>query len=422
MKRDVLFRTPLFLSILVAGFLTGCDNGSQPLTPDLEEDLQVDAKPFRSPVLDPLTVMTRNVYHGGDIGPVLDVGFSDIRLLTDAAAGVWAEIQANDFHERAIALVDEIEAANPDVVGFQELARFLIFGFDMSVDGHYALIGVIDFETILQNELDARGLPYHFAGVQDNTDVKVPVEGMEMGGQFVPTQLVQLNERDGVLVRNDLHVEGVTQGNYEDSNPLGEDPFHHPIDMLRGWIRVDADVDGVPHHFISTHLEIQPFAPVQLLQTDELLTEIADGLDGVTVLLGDFNSDAAGSMGDPSWTPTYQEILDAGFQDAWILAHPGKASEGLTCCQASDLRNPTTDFYQRIDFIFIRTEGTKPPKAQFRGTGPLWPKRPFRGVVNVEIVGDDPYSKTEPSGLWPSDHAGVVADFWMAPGQFKKLK
>ncbi len=42
--------------------------------------------------------------------------------------------------------------------------------------------------------------------------------------------------------------------------------------------------------------------------------------------------------------------------------------------------------------------------------------------MSVEIIGDDPNLKTEPSGLWPSDHAGLVADFWMAPGQFKKLK
>ena len=28
--------------------------------------------------------------------------------------------------------------------------------------------------------------------------------------------------------------------------------------------------------------------------------------------------------------------------------------------------------------------------------------------IKVEVVGDDPYDKT-PSGLWPSDHAGVAA-------------
>ena len=29
--------------------------------------------------------------------------------------------------------------------------------------------------------------------------------------------------------------------------------------------------------------------------------------------------------------------------------------------------------------------------------------------IKVDVVGDEPYDKT-PSGLWPSDHAGVAAD------------
>ncbi len=421
MTRLKSFRIPLFLSILAVGLLAGCDDGSQPLTPDLEEDLQVTAKPFKSLIRNPLTVMTRNVYHGGDIGPVLAVGFSDLEALSQAAAGVWAEVQANDFRERAVALVDEIETARPDIVGIQEFARFVTLGLNFT-SGEYDLTGVIDFEAILQGELDARGLPYSVLAVQDNTVVRVPVAGFKSDGRFIPTELVQLEVRDGVLARNDLDVEDVTQGNYEAVQILGVDPFGAPIEMKRGWIRVDADIDGVPHHFITTHMEIQPFSSVQLLQTEELLTEVVDGLDGITVLMGDFNSNAAGSPGDPTWTRTYREVLEAGFEDSWKVAHPGRSWEGLTCCHASDLLNPMPDFDQRIDFIFIRTEGAKQPKAQFRRTGPIWPQRSFPGAMSVEIIGDDPNLKTEPSGLWPSDHAGLVADFWMAPGQFKKLK
>jgi endonuclease/exonuclease/phosphatase family metal-dependent hydrolase len=409
MTRSIGFRIPQFLPILALGLLAGCDDGSQPLNPELQDDLQVTAKPFNSPVKDPVTVMTRNVYHGGDIGPVLAVGFSDLEVLTQAAAGVWAEVQANDYHERAVSLVDEIEAGRPDIAGLQELARFITFGLDMS-EGVYGVTGVIDFEAILQEELDARGLPYSVLTVQDNTVVRVPVAGFDAGGQFIPTELVQLEVRDGILVRNDLDVRQVTQGNYDAVQVLGIDPFGAPIEMKRGWIRVDADIDGVPHHFITTHMEIQPFSSVQLLQTEELLTEIVDGLDGVTVLMGDFNSNAAGSLGDPTWTPTYQEILFAGFQDAWSMANPGYASEGLTCCHDSDLRNSVPDFDQRIDFIFIRTNALKGPKGR------------FPGAMNVEIIGNDPFMKTTPTGLWPSDHAGLVADFWMAPGQSKKLK
>jgi endonuclease/exonuclease/phosphatase family metal-dependent hydrolase len=347
--------------------------------------------------------MTRNLYHGGDIAPVLAVGFSDLELLTETAAGVWAEVQGNDFHERVAALVDEIEATNPDIVGLQELAEFVTFALNPAT-GSYVETGGIDFEAILEEELIIRGLPYSFLAVQPSTVVRVPVAGMGMGGTFIPTQLVQLAVRDGVLARNDLMVEGVSQANYGAVVPLGTDPFGSPIQMKRGWIRVDANVGGVPYHFISTHMEIQPFAPYQMLQAEELLTEVVADLDGVTILMGDFNSDAAGSEGDESWTPTYQMVRDAGFTDLWAMTHPGRAFPGLTCCQASNLLNPVPTFYERIDFIFLRSDALRGPKGH------------IPGVASVRLVGDDPGSKTVPSGLWPSDHAGLVADLFWAPG------
>ncbi len=238
----------------------------------------------------------------------------------------------------------------------------------------------------------------------------VPVEGFELGDRFIPTQLVQLAVRDGVLVRQGLHVEEVTQGNYAAVVPLGMDPFGNPIQMKRGWIRVDAQVDGVPHHFVNTHMEIQSFSPFQVMQTQELLNEIVAGLDGVTILMGDFNSDAAAGEGAMTWTPSYGEIIASGFLDSWAMVNPGRASQGLTCCQASDLRNPLPDFDQRIDFIFLRAAGLKGPQGH------------FPGAMTVEIIGDDAGRKTTPNGLWPSDHAGLVANLWWAPGQLKKLK
>ncbi len=60
---------------------------------------------------------------------------------------------------------------------------------------------------------------------------------------------------------------------------------------------------------------------------------------------------------------------------------------GYTCCQNANLLNPTSLLNERLDLIL------------FRG--------PF-AVSDVVLVGDDPADKT-PSGLWPSDHAGVVA-------------
>ena len=236
--------------------------------------------------------MSRNVYFGGGIRPVLAAGFGDLEKLASAAAGVWAEVQVNNFRERVVALVDEIEAARPEVIGLQELARFLTLQLNQT-DGSLGITGVVDFQTILERELRARSLPYSFVAVQENTKVEVPVAVADYGTGFVPTQLVQLTIRDAVLVRRGLNVRGVSQGNYQAVMYLGPDPFGNPIEMKRGWIKVDAEVNGMPHHFVSTHLEMQAFSPIQVLQTQELLTEIVADLSGVTVLMGDFNSDAA---------------------------------------------------------------------------------------------------------------------------------
>jgi len=334
--------------------------------------------------------------------------------LAGVAAGVWAEVRANDFRERAVALVDEIEAARPDVIGLQEVARFLTLQLNQA-NGSFGITGVVDFQTILENEMRARGLPHFFLAVQENTKVGVPVAVADFGKGFVPTRQVQLTIRDAVLVRKGLDVRKVSQGNYGAAMSLGPDPFGSPIEMKRGWIKVSAIVNGMPYHFVSTHLEMQRFSPIQLLQTQELLTEIVADLGGVTVLMGDFNSDAAASSGDPTWTPTYEQIRAAGFDDAWILAHaggiPGGISDGLTCGHASDLRNPHPTFNQRIDFIFLRASGRL-------GTD----DGVFPGLVEVEMTGADPAHRTAPNGLWPSDHAGLVATLGLERGRFKELR
>ena len=49
--------------------------------------------------------------------------------------------------------------------------------------------------------------------------------------------------------------------------------------------------------------------------------------------------------------------------------------------------NPVSLLTERIDFVLFRGDFA---------------------VHSVEVVGDEPVDRT-PSGLWPSDHAGVVA-------------
>jgi exonuclease III len=104
------------------------------------------------------------------------------------------------------------------------------------------------------------------------------------------------------------------------------------------------------------------------------------------ILVGDFNSAA-----EPlDTTETYDLIANAGFVDAWELRND-PAAPGFTCCQANDLRNVTSQLDSRIDLIWLL--------GQLPAVTP-----------DVHVIGADQADKTS-TGLWPSDHAGVVATF-----------
>jgi hypothetical protein len=257
------------------------------------------------------------------------------------------------------------------------------------------VVGVQDHLQILMTALG--GTPYTVEAVQDATVAVMPVI-LESGLHYV-----QFTDRIAVLVRNDLQITGGSQGVYQAHYSLAP-----TLDLQRGWIRVSADVGGVPYHFVATHLEGQSLAPIQALQAQELIQSVTAGLEGVTVVMGDLNSDAEGGPGVPSWTPTYATLLAAGFQDAWELDHPGVPQIGFTCCQDKDLLNPVSDLEERIDFVLLRAgEGGKAENVNR-----------FPGSIHVEIVGEAEADRTATSGLWPSDHAGLLTSLRVPFGIF----
>ena len=112
----------------------------------------------------------------------------------------------------------------------------------------------------------------------------------------------------------------------------------------------------------------------------ELIALLGD-VDSPLILLGDFNSAAPDGA-------AYQLLLGAGYSDVW----PADSEDsGNTCCQDAGLRNEQSELDRRIDQIFIRG-------VSLREGAPIL----------TATVGDKPEHKT-PGGLWPSNHAGVVA-------------
>jgi endonuclease/exonuclease/phosphatase family metal-dependent hydrolase len=393
LKRSHLLPLAALIAII---FSTGCDDGLHPVaSPVTDADLSTAAAPQASNAATPLRVMTRNMYLGGEIAIALEADPNNPLALIQAVNTVWDQVQATRFQERVVALVDEIEAGEPHVVGIQELPRYVILnslGQPVSSQDHL---------EILMEEIDERDLPYDLATVQKHFDLVMPKALDFTTGQV--TEYIWFTMHIAVLVRSGFPVTDLDQGNYQ-----AKVPFLPGVDIERSWIRVTAELGGIPYHFVNTHLEVQGFAPIQVGQTQELLDEILAGLDGITVLMGDLNSDAEASPGARSWTPTYGMLMDAGFQDAWRTAHPGRPFRGYTCCQAPELDNPVSELGQRIDFVLLRA-------AQ----GPPGLHR-LPGGVSAEIVGDKSWNRTSPSGLWPSDHAGLLVELRVPQGPMKK--
>lgn len=311
-----------------------------------------------------ITVMTRNLYLGANLDPILQAkSFGDA---LNAVASRWEMVQANNFRVRAGAIAREIQVARPDFVGFEELVLYRTQTPSDFLQTPARTV-VLDYRRELQRALRARKLGYHFVGVDTNTDAEMP-------SGSPPTMDVRLTVRNGLLVKNGIRVRNVRTGNYHTTDPV----IPQLVTAIRGWVSGDATVGGRTFRVIVTHLESFKPATVPEAQSKELIAGPAKTRLPI-VLLGDLNSHPDGST-----TKSYGNFIAAGFKDAWAQAYPGVA--GLTCCHGEDLRVVGGPFYERIDYVLTR--------GGFRA---------LRGRVTGEA------ESTRVGGLWPSDHGGL----WM---------
>jgi endonuclease/exonuclease/phosphatase family metal-dependent hydrolase len=306
-----------------------------------------------------LTVMSRNLYLGADLEPVLTS--TTLPELAVRAAETYTAVQATNFAERAAAIADEIRATRPDLIGLQEVA---LWRTDSPADGPATPAEVVsfDFLAILQQALEDRGLDYDVASSVTNFDGEVP---SALGFD------VRYTDHDVILARDDVDTSNPMAGNFSVGLPLPE-LFGGGI-ATRGWTSVDTTLAGETIRVVNTHPEAWGPDVIRIAQTSELLaTALNTSLP--VVLVGDLNTEAGSAP--------YNLLAAAGFDDAWNGARPGP-----TCCQAPDLRNRISQLSTRIDYVLV--------------SGGL-------DAMAARTVGDTMGSRT-PSGLWPSDHAGVVA-------------
>ncbi len=385
MSDRTFLRAGAALTALLLAGLGGCSDKTQPVAPAPDELTVLDARTAPALGVEPFTVYNQNVYEGGETAPLFSIDLSNIPLLLTTTNTFWGQVKDSRIPERMAAVVSEIADHRPELVGLEELFQMAVVD---ATTGH-----VLDGEDPLASimgDIAARGLPYEVVRVDTLTSVTLP-----MAIDFTTFQIqkvLMVTDRLAVLRRTDVAVTGSTAGVYAAHIQLTPD-----ITVKRGWVRVDADHRGVPYHLVVTHLEGQSAAPVQALQTAELLSSVVSGLDGVTIITGDFNSDASGGPGDPAWTPTYQTLLDGGFTDAWLQSGQPRHDQGLTCCHAVDLRDPWPGtFDQRLDLVMVRDARNRSNSGKVSGS------------MSFDILGTGPSDQT-PHGLWISDHAGVLA-------------
>lgn len=338
--------------LLASALLAACEEGP------------ADARPQ-------VTVMSRNLYLGASLNPIIQS--PSLTEIPGRVSQVWRVVQSTDYPSRAGLLADEIATHRPDLIGLQEVSLYRTqFPGDAARGGTVKATDVAyDYLDLLMTALRNRGLEYEVVVVSEGADVELPsADGLDI--RFTDREVIL--KRKGITTSNNVdgHFDTVVQFRAGGTGPL--------IRMERGWVATDVEMNGTSFRFVSAHLEQETAGPVQVAQGNELLAALA-GDSRPAIVVGDFNSAADGST-----TATYAN-LTARYTDVWNVLRSGDA--GLTCCQAEDLRNATSANRSRIDLILF--------------TGGFTP-------VSAEKVGDDPSKKTA-AGLWPSDHAGVVATF-----------
>jgi exonuclease III len=370
-----------------------------------------------------INAQSQNLYVGANLFQILDppagTPFCDdptsplyALCIPAAVAGIVQDMIDSDFPARAAEIADQIKRDKPDVIGLQEVSLIRTqspsdFFTNPTPNAEEVLF---DYLQILLDALEAVGEQYEVAGVIEDADVEFP---MLVGFADPVTPLfadARLTDHDVILVRKNIekHVSNVDAAHY--SQNLEVTVGGVTVEFTRGYVAVDARIRGVDYRIVNTHLEVQqpdPTNPLSMIFQAAQAYELTGILSDETlpiILMGDFNSSSEDLPVvvppplppgfPPVIVPPYAQLTFAGYTDVWL--HRDVPTDGFTCCQRADLLNPVSVLHERVDLIWVRNYLTIPPMS------PL-------GPVEVETVGDLPEDKT-PSGLWPSDHAGVVGN------------
>jgi hypothetical protein len=360
-----------------------------------------------------VTVMTRNLYLGADImrpiaatqavpaEPAQTYQPRLIDALANATDATRDMAGRTDFATRVGLLAAELVEHRPTLVGLQEVALWRTGPMDDPTGAQLLVPNATtveyDFLKMLRKELKAQGVPYRAVSVNTLSDVEAPAyEGSIMNPPTLQDMRdVRLTMRDVVLKRKGAPVEVLRHREREYSTNLSVDMAGRSMEFNRGYQWVDVRGQAGRFRFINTHLEAFS-SDIAYAQAAELLAGPGDHRR-TTILVCDCNSDPVNGsvktgIGDtqPHWAPYWLLTGRNLFNDTWLQWR--QAQEGWTSGLSEEVDDETpAGFDHRIDLVLARTGDGRRLK-----------------VVDGDVTGDELADRDVDSGLWPSDHAGVV--------------
>jgi endonuclease/exonuclease/phosphatase family metal-dependent hydrolase len=321
-------------------------------------------------------VMTRNMYFGADL--TRSIAATTIPDLLAANAQIYTNVIHSDIPARARLVAREIARERPDLVGLQEVSQWLSGPLGDPADAT-----TVEYDQLasLRYWLAVYGAPYKVVRAQQQISIESPA-----GAPF--NKDYRLVDRD-VILAPQWGSPGVSL-----SNPAGANYVNNfsvttgvgaVIEVKRGWVSVDVKARGKKFRFVNTHLE--SFHPgFRAQQAGELVapTGAVGSAPGKVVLVGDMNSDPNAAFPD---NLAYGALIAGGLTDTWTATNPGDPGFTYGFGELVNDPSPVGLFNQRIDHVMTKGDVA---------------------TTSSHIIGLNPANRTA-SGLWPSDHAGLIA-------------
>lgn len=345
-----------------------------------------------------VTVMSRNLYLGADLGPAINA--TGVCEAIDAGGTILNEVDRTNFPERSKLLAAEIAKAKPDLVGLQEVA---LWRFQENSDfTETAATNVrYDFLQLLQDQLQARGANYEVAVSQDEFDQELPADRDGSDATQDSTFPLcgadedgRLTMRDVILVRkgSDVTVSKPDMGQFKNTYDvvLGGAV---PISVDRGWVSVEAKVKGDERtrgsrfKFVNAHLEAFGDPSIRTAQARELFAKGGPlRTKKQLIFVADINSgNRKDRIGKGFTEPGDEGAYNALTRKFGLVNLDARQ----TCCFPDVIASEIGDYRldHSVDHVFAK------PEVE---------------LLDASLTGTDP-SVTSPGGLVASDHSGVVS-------------